>query len=557
MDRDYSMETERELCFCMGMVNNNDVELAPVSSSTYINSQDYMNFDLNIYSQLNIYEHIGNGTAACFCNVRQYDSTYTIVPGNSMIVSLENYKNELQSICDCLSVPNIGCNVADINYNLGRYGDSLLYNSIFDGGGRYASVVAANGFNEVILNSDSASAAEYLYNRIITVNSDGNVDYDMDVLLEVMSRPAANITEAEYAAIAMAYLYMDDKDMTEFVKACMVESEKCIGDYKVWEPDALKCSNISAGIYEIEQSTLYIAYSAEQIFLQNRTSANQEIADQLLSLRRSFSQKNVLFQSLNNISPILGGEDDSFSDIKIQAVNQNDNKTDYSVDYKTLSGKIELNNSMNFGYGNVYVKSCVSSEEELESVVNSARDTFNNTFCEGFDTDGPASVEDYCNFQLNHIKELVGSMCKDTILGSVIDKVNIDAQSKQALGLMGDILEYVPNLMDDYNQGVENAQIIEQQITNIENCDTYNTFGCEFVWVTYDSIVEQNTASYVTVGAYTLDSLYAFNEIFPDKATTTEELLNDIDSLTVKKTDIIKDGRGDGLKEVSRAGGRY
>lgn len=557
MDRDYSMETERELCFCMGMVNNNDVELAPVSSSTYINSQDYMNFDLNIYSQLNIYEHIGNGTAACFCNVRQYDSTYTIVPGNSMIVSLENYKNELQSICDCLSVPNIGCNVADINYNLGRYGDSLLYNSIFDGGGRYASVVAANGFNEVILNSDSASAAEYLYNRIIIVNSDGNVDYDMDVLLEVMSRSAANITEAEYAAIAMAYLYMDDTDMTEFIKASMVESEKCIGDYKVWEPDALKCSNISAEIYEIEQSTLYIAYSAEQIFLQNRTSTNKEIADQLLSLRRSFSQKNVLFQSLNNISPILGGEDDSFPDIKIQAVNQNDNKTDYSVDYKTLSGKIELNNSMNFGYGNVYVKSCVSSEEELESVVNSARDTFNNTFCEGFDTDGPASVEDYCNFQLNHIKELVGSMCKDTILGSVIDKVNIDAQSKQALGLMGDILEYVPNLMDDYNQGVENAQIIEQQITNIENCDTYNTFGCEFVWVTYDSIVEQNTASYVTVGAYTLDSLYAFNEIFPDKATTTEELLNDIDSLTVKKTDIIKDGRGDGLKEVSRAGGRY
>lgn len=557
MDRDYSMETERELCFCTGQVNNNDVELAPVSSSTYINSQYYMNFDLNIYSQLNIYEHIGNGTAACFCNVRQYDSTYTIVAGNSMIVSLENYKNELQSICDCLSVPNIGCNVADINYNLGRYGDSLLYNSIFDDGGRYASVVAANGFNEVILNSDSASAAEYLYNRIIIVNSDGNVDYDMDVLLEVMSRSAANITEAEYAAIAMAYLYMDDTDMTEFIKASMVESEKCIGDYKVWEPDALKCSNISAEIYEIEQSTLYIAYSAEQIFLQNRTSTNKEIADQLLSLRRSFSQKNVLFQSLNNISPILGGEDDSFPDIKIQAVNQNDNKTDYSVDYKTLSGKIELNNSMNFGYGNVYVKSCVSSEEELESVVNSARDTFNNTFCEGFDTDGPASVEDYCNFQLNHIKELVGSMCKDTILGSVIDKVNIDAQSKQALGLMGDILEYVPNLMDDYNQGVENAQIIEQQITNIENCDTYNTFGCEFVWVTYDSIVEQNTASYVTVGAYTLDSLYAFNEIFPDKATTTEELLNDIDSLTVKKTDIIKDGRGDGLKEVSRAGGRY
>ena len=265
----------------------------------------------------------------------------------------------------------------------------------------------------------------------------------------------------------------------------------------------------------------------------------------------------MLFQSLNNISPILGGEDDSFPDIKIQAVNQNDNKTDYSVDYKTLSGKIELNNSMNFGYGNVYVKSCVSSEEELESVVNSARDTFNNTFCEGFDTDGPASVEDYCNFQLNHIKELVGSMCKDTILGSVIDKVNIDAQSKQALGLMGDILEYVPNLMDDYNQGVENAQIIEQQITNIENCDTYNTFGCEFVWVTYDSIVEQNTASYVTVGAYTLDSIYAFNEIYPDQATTTEELLNDIDSLAAKITKIIKDGRGEGLTEVSRAGGRY
>ena len=557
MDRDYSMETERELCFCMGMVNNNDVELAPVSSSTYINSQDYMNFDLNIYSQLNIYEHIGNGTAACFCNVRQYDSTYTIVPGNSMIVSLENYKNELQSICDCLSVPNIGCNVADINYNLGRYGDSLLYNSIFDGGGRYASVVAANGFNEVILNSDSASAAEYLYNRIITVNSDGSVNYDMDVLLEVMSRPAENITEAEYAAIAMAYLYMDDTDMTEFIKASMVESEKCIGDYKVWEPDALKCSNISAEIYEIEQSTLYIAYSAEQIFLQNRTSTNKEIADQLLSLRRSFSQKNVLFQSLNNISPILGGEDDSFPDIKIQAVNQNDNKTDYSVDYKTLSGKIELNNSMNFGYGNIYVKSCVSSDKEFDDVVNSARNTFNNTFCEGFDTDGLTSVEAYCNFQLSHIKEFVSSMCNDTILGSVIDKVNIDAQSKQALGLMGDILEYVPNLMDDYNQGVENAQIIEQQITNIENCDTYKTFGCEFVWVTYDSIVEQNTASYVTVGAYTLDSLYAFNEIFPEKATTMEELLNDIDSLTVKKTDIIKEGNGDGLTEVSRAGGRY
>ena len=557
MDRDYSMETERELCFCTGQVNNNDVELALVYTSTYVNDQEYTVFDYRLSNQLAEYKYVGSLIATCFCNVRQYDSSYTIAAGNSMILSLENYKNELQSICDCLSVPNIGCTAADINYNLGRYGDSLLYNSIFDDGGRYASVVAANGFNEVILNSDSASAAEYLYNRIIIVNSDGNVDYDMDVLLEVMARSAVDITEAEYAAIAMAHLYMDDTDMTEFIKACMVESEKCIGDYKVWEPDALKCSNISAGIYEIEQSTLYIAYSAEQIFLQNRTSANQEIADQLLSLRCSFSQKNVLFQSLNNISPILGGEDDSFPDIKIQAVNQDDNKTDYSVDYKTLSGKIELNNSTGIGYGNIYVKSCVSGKEEVESAVNSARDTFNNTFCEGFDTDGLASVEDYCNFQLSHIKEFVGSMCKNTILGSVIDKVNIDAQSKQALGLIGDILEYVPNLIDDYNQGVENAQIIEQQITNIQNCLTYETFGCEFIWVTYDSIVEQNTTSYVTVGAYTLDSIYAFNEIYPDQATTTEELLNDIDSLTAKITKIIKDGRGDGLTEVSRAGGRY
>ena len=69
--------------------------------------------------------------------------------------------------------------------------------------------------------------------------------------------------------------------------------------------------------------------------------------------------------------------------------------------------------------------------------------------------------------------------------------------------------------------------------------------------------MEQNTTSYVTVGAYTLDSIYAFNEIYPDQATTTEELLNDIDSLTAKITKIIKDGRGEGLTEVSRAGGRY
>lgn len=522
MDRDYSMETERELCFCTGQVNNNDVELAPVSSSTYINSQYYMNFDLNIYSQLNIYEHIGNGTAACFCNVRQYDSTYTIVAGNSMIVSLENYKNELQSICDCLSVPNIGCNVADINYNLGRYGDSLLYNSIFDGGGRYASVVAANGFNEVILNSDSASAAEYLYNRIITVNSDGNVDYDMDVLLEVMARSAEDITEAEYAAIAMAYLYMDDTDMTEFVKACMVESsEELQLDDKKWTLDDQKYNSIYDKIIYHEKCTLDSLCMNSILYNKVGDRMYEKKADELYDLSCVVAQRRVLFETLEIL--IIDGD-------KKPTINIKNKENKYIVQFDTFNTDARID-----------ISPCIKNVNSVGQYCNIAREKFNDRFAEGYTPDGFESKYYERKYYMEH---LFGGI-KDISFGTIGN-----------IGTGISLLEGTFTLYNDKEEGMENAKLIQDEFDGIALRDFCSIFGCDIIQVTYKSPLYTYEEINIAPGRYTPNSVAEYNSGFPQDIITYNDLCNNSAEIYNKISQLKDSDDLEIIEATRRAGGK-
>lgn len=558
MDRDYSMETERELCFCTGQVNNNDVELAPVSSSTYINSQYYMNFDLNIYSQLNIYEHIGNGTAACFCNVRQYDSTYTIVAGNSMIVSLENYKNELQSICDCLSVPNIGCNVADINYNLGRYGDSLLYNSIFDGGGRYASVVAANGFNEVILNSDSASAAEYLYNRIITVNSDGSVDYAMDVLLEVMARAAENITEAEYAAIAMAYLYMDDTDMTEFIKACMtktedIKSDAILGnafgymneDYSEWQLDEGKYEKLLYEMNVILDSNLYMLMTCDSNNNEKSNLGLNYLCNKLVDDRKIYNQRIAMYNALSEIESFRGEYRAEYPQIEIIPESTEYGKA-YVVEYKEFKNisTIAAPVYSNLASSTITVSPCLYAQANAIKEINGMASVFTDNFAGGFTTQGVEEFDKKVDFYMEHILSFTGS--------EILTFTTTGMSSY--FGHAQNILTSLYGVGYDYMENLENAQIINEQKERLINSEVYNLFNVDVVRIEFDTSNRQDIEVYPSVGRYTYTTMENFQYYYGDEIDINIQMILNCDEELVKVvTDNIND---DEMLEVKLLGGR-
>lgn len=186
-----------------------------------------------------------------FEQVRKFDQTSAA--GETIQEELNTLKETMQQVRELLKLPNIGTSASEVNYNLGRYGsDVALAGSIFGDCISYTDGVAAAGFREEAENSRAYLEREL--QNLMYVDENGNEIYNMELALEILSRDAKDISQAEYGAVAAAYLYMNDNELEKLFAVMMTATQ---GDeYTEWVIDDEKWNKFRTGLEKLSTYNL-------------------------------------------------------------------------------------------------------------------------------------------------------------------------------------------------------------------------------------------------------------------------------------------------------------
>ena len=127
-----------------------------------------------------------------------------------------------------------------------------LAGSIFGDCISYTDGVAAAGFREEAENSRAYLEREL--QNLMYVDENGNEIYNMELALEILSRDAKDISQAEYGAVAAAYLYMNDNELEKLFAVMMTATQ---GDeYTEWVIDDEKWNKFRTGLEKLSTYNL-------------------------------------------------------------------------------------------------------------------------------------------------------------------------------------------------------------------------------------------------------------------------------------------------------------
>lgn len=562
MDRDYTSEAEREVCFCIGQVTNSDLTFEPVYLSQTSCDADYTKFEAYALGRVDYYSHMGEATVVCFCRVREYDGTYARSVGTARTTRLEACRDKLQSICDCMRIPYIGDTAEQIHYNLGRYGASVFHGSIFGDGTDYAAMVGQKGFQDVLLNSQSESVGAYLYSRIVMMQSDGSIVYNMDVIREVMARPADSITDSEYEAVALAYFHMSDADMAELVKMCTVKTKDMhygldIGsladyineDYSEWSIDSDKHSRLLQEMNLLLDSNLCSICVYDGLYRDYGDKDYEARADALYAERCSYVQRTALFDVLGATEGLRADYGSEYPDIMITAVPDRSGEVSYRVQYREFKdiGSGVFHTYSNLAPSTITVKPCMYSDANMRQQIKDTCASLSSHFAQGFHSEGFIDTEARVQFIAQHLASFAVNTSGTYVMNQLPPYAGYMQTAASALFGMG----------ADYMAGVSNAQTIEAEEEKLNIAKLYETFNCDVTRIEYDTREIKDTQMYATAGRYTVASITVYNMYYPDNPVTFDMIRNNPEKIAGDIDKYIEEENSEGINQAELAGGKY
>lgn len=300
MDRDYTTEKESQCSELIEMLKteNNTLTFQHPFNEAYIPTFNVHNENYqSIYAQnYNYYESSFYQMMNVFEQVRKFDQTSAA--GETIQEELNTLKETMQQVRELLKLPNIGTSASEVNYNLGRYGsDVALAGSIFGDCISYTDGVAAAGFREEAENSRAYLEREL--QNLMYVDENGNEIYNMELALEILSRDAKDISQAEYGAVAAAYLYMNDNELEKLFAVMMTATQ---GDeYTEWVIDDEKWNKFRTGLEKLSTYNLRKVQLDEKENVDTGKKKDSNKNEDSLDNRKNIIQRKAVLDALYNI----------------------------------------------------------------------------------------------------------------------------------------------------------------------------------------------------------------------------------------------------------------
>lgn len=508
MDRDYTTEKESQCSELIEMLKteNNTLTFQHPFNEAYIPTFNVHNENYqSIYAQnYNYYESSFYQMMNVFEQVRKFDQTSAA--GETIQEELNTLKETMQQVRELLKLPNIGTSASEVNYNLGRYGsDVALAGSIFGDCISYTDGVAVAGFREEAENSRAYLEREL--QNLMYVDENGNEIYNMELALEILSRDAKDISQAEYGAVAAAYLYMNDNELEKLFAVMMTATQ---GDeYTEWVIDDEKWNKFRTGLEKLSTYNLRKVQLDEKENVDTGKKKDSNKNEDSLDNRKNIIQRKAVLDALYNIHQF----------------EQNTKDSSNPFDIKIYSEKIIIS-FQEYSYNSMFpaphessitIGECITAENLKYYIVDDTEMQLKNYFVPNFTSDGFTSKEEMQKFALQHL----GNATFDAFVGQAIDN------NMAAVALS--FVEEGFSMEMEYQKGKRDAAYIQEVLNPIKQQDVYEKFDCLNVIIEYDTNSINEKDMYVEEGAKTRANVDSFNDVFGENITVDQVLGNPIE----------------------------
>lgn len=507
-ERDYTIETEDELRLVQSDINSFTYNFMPTTNGTGVNGI-YNSWSIYNTDDANYYANLFSAVSNCFENVRNFDATYTGLASNlsrNDDETLDGIKTVISGIRDCMKIPSNEVGPMDIYF---------YKNTIF--GDEYASVVVSEGLEDMMLESNSVTATKYFFDQIISVNEDGSIRYDMNLIMKIMDKSADEINSGQYDAIALAYTNMTEEEITQLMCACTYKVEDYkygfnigIGagamneDYSSWKVDQQKCANIYNSLSSLSDDYLITCCIYNEAYKETQDETYKIKINECENTRKELLQRMALWGSFGTIDEIHGEYQGDKPIITVESVEYGGVEERYSyvltfAEYRNVGSSIAPVFT-NFGNSTITVNPCMEEEEITYYQTSLAEEILVNHFVPGFTPSG------YEGGMGQYIFESIVSG------GSQLGNDYIFNQFSDGVGYVNTVAQSIFGSVMDYQSGVEGATVIESTLDEVEAGAMYKDFGFYCVPVVYDMAEGQVCTQYANPGTETVELIVEYNK---------------------------------------------
>ncbi len=479
MERDYTTEVEEVLGLVQSDIQGDNYNFAPTDNGTGTTGV-YNSWNTYNSSDTSYYTGLFGSVSRCFEAVRNFDAAYDGDPFNWCAgggETIESFKNTISGIRDCMKLPSYdGDTVDSIKYKDTIFGDE------------YASLVASEGLEELMLKSDSAIATKYFFDQIITVNADGSVEYDMPLILEIMEKSGDDIHSGQYDAIALAYLYMNEEEMAQLMCVCTNISDDSIENYSKWVVDTEKQTNIYNRLLALSDGYLIMACSSLD-------SGDQDLGNGYIKTRKEVIQKMALWDAFGNVDGYWVEYPNEGPGISIDANAYKNDRVSYVLNFSEFR---KGDTFINFANSTVTVDPCMEDSEMQLYQAKVVEDGLTNHFVPGFTSEG---CNDMGRFVVQHTLNYIENMTVNVAFNQIPD----------GYGYAYTTIQSIYGAVNDYNAGIEGATMIENSFDNVYVTILYNEFDFCSTPVKYDTADKCGCIQYVQPGVDSVSQIEEFN----------------------------------------------
>ena len=375
----------------------------------------------------------------------------------------------------------------------------------------------------------------------MTVNADGTITANWDEVEKVLSKPAEEITQEEYQALALLYLNIGETELSYFLELCMDRTS----DVDIpWYKEMIQMGTNFSGGEDFSEWTVNtekldklieqvsIASDGTLAMLRVMDRENKDEQGQILREQRNvIVQRMTLLEVTGEVGTFRGEYQAEHPTIRIKK-NEDESLTMSFCQFRNIGSEVSPTMS-NLGKSTINISRTKNGENIDRDALKDTELSFAGYFA------GGSLVDETWSFMIDEISGEMISMGSEHLGTYLVEKTGKEAL-ENVIGyvpIAGDIAGFAIDMAESRAEAEAAQKFITGQFDTLESAMIYRAFDCSVNFVQYDTVDNEQLALYTQSGRKTADIINSVNDALgteitdADVVTKPNEISNLIDQL--------------------------
>lgn len=352
--------------------------------------------------------------------------------------------------------------------------------------------------------------------RILTVNADGTITANWSEVEKVLHKPAEEITQEEYEALALLYLNIEEAELSRFLGLCMDRTTDVeipwykemvqmgtgfsgAEDYSEWTVNTEKLNKLLEQVSIASDGTLAMLRVID-------SEKQKEEYRVLLDQRNIIIQRMTLLEVAGEVGNFRGAYQAEYPTITIKQ-NEDESLTMSFCQFRNIGSEVSPMMS-NLGESTINISRTTNGENIDRDVLKGIELSFMGYFGETF-----VANEVYAFA----VDEVTGEMISQGAegMGSYLAEKTGKEALESVIGyvpLVGDIAGFAMDMAENRAEAEEAREFIAGQFDSLESAMIYRTFDCSVNFVQHDTADNEQLILYTQSGRKTADIVSNVND---------------------------------------------